>query len=340
VTSEETREFLRSPLTLRAERPVTLRNRLLLAPMEGITERCFRDLVITIGGVGGACTEFIRISQAPVPIKVVRKYLGPILATPVGVQFMAPDAEHLSASIAAAEQAGAVYIDLNFGCPAPVVFDKCAGSALLCKPEAIARIVASARASTPLPVSAKVRAGIDGPSQLDEIVRAVSEAGAAMLTLHARLRVHSYAHPANHDWIAQAKQTLRAAGSDMPLIGNGGVSVAADAAALIARTGCDGVMIGRAALADPWIFTEAAGGSGPSVAQAAQFALDYAERLRACYGERTALARLKQLIKYYRAGGISTALAHERERLLRLNDLREVCAWFVGIGERDAQGIS
>src|SRR5262245_36258095 len=100
--------------------------------MEGVTEPCFRALVIAQRGVGGASTEFIRISQSPLPTKLLRRHLGesePGPRCPVGVQLMAPDDEFLAESARAAEEAGAAFVDLNFGCPAPVVFRKCAGSA-------------------------------------------------------------------------------------------------------------------------------------------------------------------------------------------------------------------
>jgi tRNA-dihydrouridine synthase len=345
------------PLTIHGrgrKRSVVFSSPLLLAPMEGITEACFRDLVIGLGGVGGACTEFIRISNSAAPARVIRRHLGgkfqvpssefPVgeghaarlrnseLGTrnfcPVGVQLMAPDTAHLAESVANATAAGADFIDLNFGCPAPVVFNKSAGSALLCRPEALAEIAACACAATELPVSVKIRAGIDGTQHLGEIIAALSGSAVAMLTLHARLRVHSYAQPAQWEWIAQASRLMKQRGCAIPLIGNGSVERAADVPEIMRQTGCDGVMIGRAALADPWIFNEAIGGSGPSREEAAAFAVAYAERLRDAYGERTAMARLKQLIKYYRAGDLFHGCDEKRQELLRAPNLDIPLAWF------------
>jgi tRNA-dihydrouridine synthase C len=160
----------------------------LLAPMEGITDPQFRALVLPLGGVGGASTEFVRISVAPVPVRVCRRHLGAPAPVPVAVQLMAAGPEHVAVSAANAEQAGAAWVDLNFGCPAPVVFGKCAGAALLDRPEAIAAITAAAVAGTGLPVSVKLRAGIDSDRRLEECLHAAAGAGAAMITLHARLR--------------------------------------------------------------------------------------------------------------------------------------------------------
>jgi len=326
------------PLTIVGRDPrraVTFPLPLLLAPMEGITEAVFRDLVIALGGVGGACTEFIRIANAPLPRKVIARHLTSLappshapVACPIGVQLMAPDDQHLAATIHAAEQAGAAWIDLNFGCPAPVVFNKCAGSALLGHPELIGRIVASAVAATGLPVSAKVRAGIDACTRLDEIVQAVAEAGAAMLTVHARLRVHAYSEPARWEWIAAACAARDRSGRRLPVVGNGGIDAPEDVARLFAAAGCDAVMIGRAALADPWIFARATGAPPASARAAADFALRYLDALMAAYGERTALARTKQLVKYYRAGDLFAGGEAERQRLLRLPSLSELRAFF------------
>ncbi|MBA3685872.1 MAG: tRNA-dihydrouridine synthase family protein, partial [Planctomycetes bacterium] len=196
----------------------------LLAPMEGITEAVFRELVIDLGGVGGACTEFIRVSSSAIPRKVIARHLGAQpAACPVGVQLMAPDAEHIQATIEAAASAGAPWIDLNFGCPAPVVFDKCAGSALLAHPERVGAIIAAAVAATEVPVSAKIRAGVADSSRLDDLVLAAIEAGAAMLTVHARLRTHAYTHPATWAWIARARALIDRSGRRVLLVGNGGV---------------------------------------------------------------------------------------------------------------------
>jgi len=310
-------------------RAATFAGRLLLAPMEGVTDQLFRDLVIALGGVGGACSEFIRISSSAMSARVVRRYLGrPHPEVPVGVQFMASDTAFLAESVYAAERVGAPWIDLNFGCPVPQVFNKCAGSALLAKPERIARLVACAVAATGLPVSAKIRAGIDDASRLEEIVQAVCEAGAAMITVHARLRCQAYSHDATWEWIAQAKRCASTGARAVPVVGNGGVENAEDAERMRALTACDAVMIGRGALADPWVFRAAGGGAGAAPAEAADFALRYAAAIEGAHGARAALSRLKQLLRWYRAGGLFAGRDGERQALLREGDLAQVRAWF------------
>lgn len=300
-------------------RAVALAPPLLLAPMEGITEPAFRELVAGLGGLGAACTEFVRIANAALPRRVLARHLGAPLPCPVAVQLMAPGVEHLAATVAAADAAGAAWIDLNFGCPAPVVFDKCAGSALLADPAAVGAITAAAVAATTLPVTAKVRAGIADADRLEDIVRAVADAGAAAITVHGRLRTQGYHQPATWAWIARAVAVRDRVRPGMAVIGNGGVDAPEDVARLRAATGCDAVMIGRAALADPWIFRRAGGGPPATAAEAAAFALAYLDRLEERYGSGTALARGKQLVKWYRAGALFTDAA--RHALLRVGDL-------------------
>jgi tRNA-dihydrouridine synthase C len=309
-------------------RAVTFANSLFLAPMEGVTEPCFRDLVINLGGVGSACTEFVRVSNTPVPRKVMERYLGAVRRDcVVAIQLMASDTEHLAESVCAAEQAGAAYIDLNFGCPAPVVFNKCAGSALLCHPERLFAITRAAVEATTLPVTAKLRAGISDDSRLCENLAALVEGGAAMITLHGRLRIHSYAHPSRWDWISQAKDYLRQRNGP-PLVGNGSVESAEDAARMRAETGCEGVMIGRGALADPWVFRAASGGSPATRAEAAHFPRRYAAEIAATYSERKALARVKQLLRYYRAANLLGEGDPQRTALLRSDSLADILDWF------------
>ncbi len=314
-------------------RAAVLPTRALLAPMEGITEHVFRDLVIAEGGVGAACTEFLRIAVAPVPRKVIRRDFRPATC-PIGVQFMAADGEHLAASIVNAEAEGADFIDLNFGCPAPVVFNKCAGSALLAHPERIAALVRTAVAATTLPVTAKIRAGVTDPAGLATLVAVIADAGAAALTVHGRLRVQGYHLPATWNWIAEAVAVRDRIRPSLPVIGNGSVEAPQDARALRQATGCDAVMIGRGALANPWIFREIAGGPPGTPADVARFAIAYGERLRDACGAARAVARLKQFIKHVRAADVFAHEPEERQRLLRCTTLDELTTGITAASDR------
>jgi nifR3 family TIM-barrel protein len=308
-------------------RSVTFSPPLFLAPMEGVTEPCFRHHVIDLGGVGGACTEYIRISQNPTPKHLIQRYLGPLRTDcTVGAQLMAAEDKYVAESARNSEEAGAAFIDLNFGCPVQVVFQKCAGSALLGKPDILFQIISKATHAVSTPVTAKIRAGIDSPAQLQELVLSVAEAGAAMLTLHARLRIHSYSHPSTWEWIALAKETLVREKKSMPLIGNGSVEQVEDIDKMLQQTGCDGVMIGRGALANPWIFACYGQTQPPSVKEAAGFVTRYITDIEATMGAKRAYAKLKQLFRYYTAGGLIRDEA-ERRSLLQQDKLEALKAW-------------
>ena len=316
-------------------REVVFERAVLLAPMEGITDRCFRGMVLDLGSAGGACTEFQRISVSVLPRRLFRRELGdpPRADVPVGVQIMAAGTEHLAPSVVHATLAGAPWIDLNFGCPVQRVFKKCAGSALLAHPDTLGAIVRTAVQATGVPVTAKIRAGVDDDALLDDVLDACADAGAAAVTLHARLRRHSYAEPARWEWIAHAADRLHARG--VALIGNGGIDAPGDVARMLAETGCDAVMIGRAAFADPWIFREAAGGAPASWAEAHGFATRYLDHLCPPGGAAAPIARFKQLLRAFRAAGFDGVVAPDLGRLLRERDPGVVRAWLRSVADAE-----
>jgi tRNA-dihydrouridine synthase C len=275
----------------------------LLAPMEGVTESCFRDLVLARNGpdsLGGAFTEFVRVVREPLPARVLREHLGPLrFAAPVGLQLMGSDAAAVAETARRAVAAGAPLVDLNFGCPAQGALRGCAGSALLREPAALEAIVRAAVRAVggAAPVTAKIRAGYDDDRSLEDLARAVEAGGAALCTVHCRTRREHYAPEV--DW----GRIARAAGAvSIPVCGNGGVAAHADLERMRRETGCRWVMVGRAALGDPWIFS----GRAVRAADAARFLLDYAAALcaRGTTSARGAAGRLKQLLHVWTAGSL------------------------------------
>ena len=288
----------------------------LLAPMEGVTEPCFRDLVLgrnAATDLGGAFTEFVRVSEVPTPTHVLRRHLGPQrFDAPVGLQLMGSDLAKLAATAQRAVACGAPLVDLNFGCPAKGAIRGCAGSALLKDPAALERVVrAVARALPTTPVSAKIRAGYDDASQLEQLARAVEAGGAALLTVHCRTRAEAYRPEVDWKRIARAVAAV-----SIPVCGNGSVATHADLQRMREETGCAFVMVGRGALADPWIFS----GARASRAEAARFLLDYVDamRTRAQFPAGGILARLKQLFRHWTAGALFAE--HERRAWLQQHD--------------------
>ncbi|MCA8923004.1 MAG: tRNA-dihydrouridine synthase family protein [Planctomycetes bacterium] len=289
-----------------------------LAPMEGVTHRVFRDLILDLGGAGGAWTEFLRVSQQALKPKHVRRDLGPPRPdVPVGVQLMGTQPELVALSAQAAVRAGAPTIDLNFGCPAPRVFNKCAGSGMLREPARVEAMIAACVAAVDVPVTAKIRLGIDDCAQVDELIGAVNAAGPAALTVHARTVRDGYKHPARWDELSRVRAL-----TPLPLIGNGDVVTPADAERMLTECDVDGVMIGRGMLRDPWLLARLAalraGAPEPVVDRAAllRFHARYRDDMLAARGDpRGVLGQLKQL---YRRLDVGVPISPElRTSLLR-----------------------
>ncbi len=288
----------------------------LLAPMEGVTEPCFRDLVLARNqaeSLGGAFTEFVRVSAAPIPGAVVRRHLGPSrFAQPVGVQLMGSDLGHLARSAQNAVGAGAALVDLNFGCPAKGAIAGCAGSALLRDPPALERVVRAVVDAVRVPVTAKIRAGWDDASGIEDLARAAENGGARLLTVHCRTRAEAYCDAVDWTRIARAVRAV-----SIPVCGNGGISSHDDLERMRRETGARFAMVGRGALADPWIFS----GRRVTRGEAARFLVDYADTMqkRRQWPARGIAARIKQLLRYWTAGGLVPNAA-SRTLLLREPD--------------------
>lgn len=302
----------------------------LLAPMEGVTEPCFRELVLERNApdaLGGAFTEFVRVVSEALPEKILSKQLGPRrFEQPVGLQLMGADLEALAATARRAESVGAPLVDLNFGCPAKGALRGCSGSDLLRDPGRLEQTVRAVKnAVDATPVTAKIRAGYDHANDVEILARAAEAGGADLLTIHCRTRAEFYSEAVEWERIARAVQAV-----SIPVCGNGGIAVHADLERMRAETGCRYVMVGQAALGDPWIFS----GTPVSMADAAEFLIEYAELLAARAGKRPVrvAGRLKQLLTRWVAGGLvapgdrqSWITERDPERLLeRLSALREV----------------
>jgi nifR3 family TIM-barrel protein len=239
--------------------PHTLPNPWILAPMAGVSEMPFRSMALELGA--GLCpTELVSSAGLVRASARTRKYLRhSAIERPFCVQLFGGDAAQMSQAAWLAKAAGADILDINMGCPVPKVTRNGAGSALLCDPNRAAEIV-RAVAVAGLPVTAKIRAGWD-QSRINapEVAKALEGAGASAVALHPRTRAQGYSGSADWRLIARVKAAVR-----IPVVGNGDVKSPADARRMIAETGCDAVMIGRAALGNPWIFRELLGGAPAS----------------------------------------------------------------------------
>lgn len=223
--------------------------------MEGLADDILRDILTRAGGYDWCVTEFIRVSSTVLPHSVFRR-VSPELengsrtraGTPVRLQFLGSDPDLLAANAAHASLLQPAGIDLNFGCPVPLVNRNRGGAALLNEPELLHRIAAAVRAAVPaeIPVTAKMRLGIEDASRAVDCAHALAAGGVDELVVHARTKSDGYRPPARWHAVAQIRECLR-----IPVIANGEVWTVADYHASRAATGCDDIMLGRGAVADP-----------------------------------------------------------------------------------------
>jgi tRNA-dihydrouridine synthase C len=229
--------------------------KLILAPMEGLADDVLRGVLTGAGGYDWCVTEFVRVTDAVLPHRCYTR-LSPELAhgartaagTPVRIQLLGNDPEMLAANAAHLARLRPFGIDLNFGCPTPLVNRHRGGAALLGEPELLHRIAAAVRAAVPreLPVTAKMRLGIDDTDKAIDCALALEAGGVNELVVHARTRADGYKPLARWEWVAHIRAAVK-----LPLIANGEVWTVADWHAIRAATGCDDVMLGRGAVADP-----------------------------------------------------------------------------------------
>jgi tRNA-dihydrouridine synthase C len=228
---------------------------LVLAPMQGVTDAPMRAVQGAAGAFSFAVSEFLRVSQQVPTQAVVHRHVPELRAggrtptgLPVQVQLLGGDPGRMAETAALAHVLGAAAIDINFGCPAPIVNRHDGGAALLRHPRRIRDIVAAVRAALPraVPVSAKLRLGWDRLDPIFENAAMAAEGGAAWLTIHGRTRVAGYAPPAYWGPIGRVRDQL-----GIPVVANGDIWSVADFRRCRDETGCRHFMLGRGALADP-----------------------------------------------------------------------------------------
>jgi tRNA-dihydrouridine synthase B len=222
-----------------------------LAPMDDVTDRPFRRACRRLGA-DLVYTEFV---SSEALIRNVAKSQGRIRLAPdehpVGIQIYGNREEALVDAARLSEKAGPDLIDINFGCPARKVACKGAGAGMLREPERLVELTGAVVRAVGVPVTVKTRLGWDSESiEICDLARRLEDVGIKALTLHARTRQQAFKGEADWEWIGRVKRAV-----SIPVIGNGDVKSPEDVARMFAVTGCDAVMIGRAAIGNPWIFS-------------------------------------------------------------------------------------
>ncbi len=226
---------------------------LLLAPMEDVTNLPFRLMAKNIAGPGLMFTEFVSAMAIHYgAVKTFRKMRVHPKERPLGIQIFGGDPDVMAETARIAEEMGADLVDINMGCWVPKVCKTGSGAALLKDPVLAEKIVRAVVESVKIPVTVKVRAGWDfSLFAAPDLARRFQDAGAKMLTLHARFAKQGFEGEADWRLISELREAVT-----VPLIGNGDVKTPSDAARMFRETGCDGVMVGRAAISNPWLLRD------------------------------------------------------------------------------------
>lgn len=290
------------PLTIGG---VTLKNNLILAPMAGVTDLPFR-LLCSEQGAGMTGMEMVSAKA----ILYGNKNTEGLLAIhpqegPVSLQLFGSDPKIISEIAARIEERPFAVLDLNMGCPVPKIVNNGEGSALMREPKLAGEIIAATVKAVKKPVTVKIRKGFDEAHvNAVEIAKIAEDAGAAAIAVHGRTREQFYSGRADWEIIAKVKEAV-----SIPVIGNGDVTDGESARRMLSETGCDGVMIGRGARGNPWLFGEIAAFledgrilPTPSMEEKKKMILRHAALQLEIKGEYTGVREMRKHLSWYTAG--------------------------------------
>lgn len=308
---------------------VPLKSHAILAPMAGVSDRAYRELCVRFG-VAYCVSEMVSSKALSFNSKKSEELMEiSDLERPCGIQIFGDDPKCMADAAKHALENKPDIIDINMGCPAPKISSNGSGSALMKNPRLCGEIVKAVTAVTDIPVTVKIRKGWDDDSvNAVEVAKICESAGAAAITVHGRTRQQYYKPPVDYDIIRAVRESV-----SVPVIANGDIDSAEKAKEVMDITGCDLVMIGRATLGNPWIFSQInAYLENPNVKI---YTPDLEERLGVMIehigkmveykGEHMAMLQARKLVVgYFKGMKGAAALRNEAGKIKTLDDLYEL----------------
>lgn len=300
-----------------------------LAPMAGVTDAAMR-LLCHEQGAAWSVSEMLS-AKGWVFSEGRNRNAQDILARlpgegPAGLQLFGSEPAYISEAARRLENAGFQFFDLNFGCPAPKITGNGEGSAMMRDPVRLGAVVRALAEATPKPVTVKIRAGWDsGSINAPEVARICEDNGARAVAVHARTRDQQYAGKADWRIIRDVKRAV-----SVPVFGNGDVRSGTDALRMLEETGCDAVIVGRAAQGNPWIFREiAAAMEGrtvppPTPEERVDMAARHFQLEAQLYGEKLAVLQMRKHIAWYVHG--MKGASRFRDHINQMNSAEDVLA--------------
>lgn len=308
---------------------VPLKSQAVLAPMAGVSDRAYRELCVRFGAA--YCVSEMVSSKALSFNSKKSEELMEIsdLERPCGIQIFGDDPKCMADAAKHALENKPDIIDINMGCPAPKISSNGSGSALMKNPRLCGEIVKAVTAVTDIPVTVKIRKGWDDDSvNAVEVAKICESAGAAAITVHGRTRQQYYKPPVDYDIIKAVRESV-----SVPVIANGDIDSAERAKEVMDITGCDLVMIGRATLGNPWIFSQINAYlenpnvkiHTPDLEERLGVMIEHISKMVEYKGEHMAMLQARKLVVgYFKGMKGAAALRNEAGKIKTLDDLYEL----------------